>query len=166
MATMQEGYQIIIQTFAMKIAFATTVIGIIIILSLGFTKLNPDKQLPNNPSDCLKFEGPWASNFKNMVFLNCLGRLYPKDFATIVSKSDMSSSANMEWMNHDVEVIKEVNLVVEGFLEKDEAKYTIEGKKVIMNVCLEFRLSTELDSLTGVAYNKYNSTEPKMSAQP
>lgn len=65
-----------------------------------------------------------------MVFLKCLYHLYPKEFAAIVTSNDNSSSANMDWLDYNQEVGKNIDQIVEDFIRKPEAKFDIEGKKL------------------------------------
>ena len=41
------------------------------------------------------------------------------------------------------------------FAGRPEAGYEIERKKTTMNICLAFRMSAELDSIAGAAYQQY-----------
>jgi len=103
----------------------------------------------------LENEGPWKSNFKNMVFSNVLLKFYGKDFSTCCLSKDASGTANYDWINYDSLVYNKILNISDAFVKRHSAGSEIEGKKVMMNYALEFRNSHELDSLTGIHYQQY-----------
>lgn len=94
----------------------------------------------------------FKSAFKRQVFIRALVQLYGDDYLQILVNQDMSSSNNMErlapYYNSKADSLgkvfaEEVNSLPEGYL--------IEGKRTIMNYCLEYytskRLSKSVDSI-------------------
>jgi hypothetical protein len=106
-------------------------------------------------------EGRWISNFKNEVFIRCLNKLLPEDISTTLYLADASSSANLEQLDYDQQVVEVIDSIATFFSKRNENTWTIEKRKVTINVCLSFRNSTELDSLARDFYKKFakNSLE-------
>lgn len=90
--------------------------------------------------------------FKDQVFISSLLNLYGNDFREILIKQDMSPSNNMERLTPYYQskadslgkkFAIEINSLPEG--------YKIEGKRTILNFCLEYynskRLNHTVDSI-------------------
>lgn len=110
---------------------------------------NPLKSIPLH-------EGRWYTNFKNEVFLRCLKNAYPKSFGDLIDSIDGSSSANLDQLEYNKEVLYIADSLALQFLKSDEVSWKIEGKNVIFNFCMNYRNSKELDSLTELLYKKYH----------
>jgi hypothetical protein len=102
-------------------------------------------------------EGSWYSNFKNEVFIRCLKRLYPQSFSLFIDSTDASSSANMDWLSYNTELLKIVDSLSSQFMKRKSTSWSIENKKVTLNVCMDYRNSAELDSLAVFYYRKFQS---------
>lgn len=100
-------------------------------------------------------EGRWISNFKNEVFIRCLNKLFPVGLNATLDSLDGSSSANFEQLDYDQEVIVAIDSIATSFSKRNETIWTIEQRKVTINVCLSFRNSTELDILARQFYKKF-----------
>ena len=101
-------------------------------------------------------EGKWISNFKNEVFLRCLNKLLPAGFNAALDSIDASSFANFEHLEYDQQILITIDSIANSFSKRNEANWTIEQRKVTINVCLGFRNSAELDSLAWKFYKKYS----------
>ena len=101
-------------------------------------------------------EGRWYFNFKNDVLIRCLKNIYPQRFSAFIDSTDASTSANIEHLGNNQEVLKIVDSLANAFTKRPEASWTIENAKVTMNVCIDYRNSTELDSLAVFFYRKFN----------
>ena len=113
-----------------------------------------------NTSQTIKLhEGNWLSNFKNEVFIRCLKKLYPKSFTTFIDSSDASSSANIDRLDYNKEVLKLADSLADGFVKRPEATWSIENAKVTMNVCMSYRNSAELDSVAVLLDRQYRVEE-------
>lgn len=119
---------------------------------------NGANQLPRNHGNteinCLH-EGEWYFNFKNEVFIATLKKLYGEQFTKFIDSADASSSADLDWLDYNKEVISAIDSIAENFAKSQEAKWEIEGGKITMNVCLGYRYSKELDSLAVMYFKKY-----------
>jgi hypothetical protein len=116
---------------------------------INFSKNNID-------SSTIKLhEGQWYFNFKTEVFMRCLKKIYPKSFTAFIDSSDASSSANIEWLRYDSEVLKIADSLANNFAKRPEASWTIENTKVTLNVCIGYRNSIELDSVAVFFYHKF-----------
>jgi hypothetical protein len=102
-------------------------------------------------------EGNWYYNFKNEVFIRCLKRLYSQKLDTLIDSIDASSSANLEWLDYNVETIRIIDSLAEGFVKRPQASWTIENRKITMNICISYRNSTELDKVAVFFYRKSHS---------
>ena len=100
-------------------------------------------------------EGRWISNFKDEVFISCLKKIYSNDFQQFYDANDASSAANDDWLQYNRAVTKIIDSLAKNFSDSPEAKWKIEGGKVTMNICLEFRMSKELDSIALVNYKRF-----------
>lgn len=100
-------------------------------------------------------EGPWKTNFKNMVFTNILYKFYGKEFKSCCLSKDASGTANFDWLNYDTTVYNVINTLSDNFVKKYNKGSEIEGVPVKMNFALEYRLSNELDSLTKKYFKQY-----------
>ena len=104
-------------------------------------------------------EGNWVSNFKNEVFIQCLKKMYTKNLPTILDSVDASSSANVDQLQYNREVLHIAESLAERFVKRPEASWTIEGVRTTLNVCLAYRNSAELDSISLAFYHKYYKKE-------
>jgi hypothetical protein len=104
-------------------------------------------------------EGAWYSNFKNEVFIRCLKKMYPNELAASMDATDASSAANVEWLEYSSDVLGTVDSLADAFVKRKEAMWTLENKKVAMNVCLGYRNSAELDAITVSVYNKLHAKQ-------
>lgn len=102
-------------------------------------------------------EGPWKSNFKNMVFSDILYKMYGKEFFDCCLKKDASGTANFDWLNFDTTITNKATQLSEEFMKRPYLNGNIEGRKVMMNYALKYRNSHELDSITGVYYRQFQS---------
>ena len=99
-------------------------------------------------------EGEWYANFKNEVFIRCLHKLFPRPLSELIASTDGSSSANLEWLNYNAAILKTVDSLANEFTKRTEASWVIEGRKVTMNVCMQYRNSPELDAIAVYFFNK------------
>ncbi len=101
-------------------------------------------------------EGDWKTNFKNMVFSKILYKMYGKEFYTCCLSKDASETANFDWLNYDTSFANKASSLSDSFAKRFlSGRSDIEGIPVIMNFALEYRLSHELDSITGVYYLQF-----------
>ena len=108
-----------------------------------------------NMSGKVIHEGKWITNFKNEVFLRCLIKIYPPNFKAFIDTTDASSSANIDRLGYNKQLLKIADSLAEKFSQRPEALWTIENSKATINVCLGYRHSLELDSLSIFYFNKY-----------
>lgn len=137
-------------------------ITVIIICIISMVSCKAPNEAPRNESQLqskLLYEGRWCTNFKNEVFLRCLKKAYPKSFGDLIDSIDGSSSANLDQLEYNKEVLHTADSLALQFLKRDEVSWKIEGKNVILNFCMNYRNSKELDSLTGLLYRKYHKGE-------
>lgn len=99
-------------------------------------------------------EGKWVSNFKNEVFIRCISRLYPSELNNSINSFDASSSANLEWLKYNSEIISVIDSLATSFSKRNEANWTIENRKIAMNLCLAHRNDIVLDSISMKYYKK------------
>ncbi|MDB5202893.1 MAG: hypothetical protein JWQ27_2302 [Ferruginibacter sp.] len=110
---------------------------------------------PNRDVSLVKLhEGPWMTNFKNEVFTRCLHKVYPAELTRRIDSTDASSAANKECLNYDSQVLQLADSLATAFANRPAASWTIENKRVTMNVCLQYRNSSELDSIAVRFYNR------------
>ena len=100
-------------------------------------------------------EGAWYSNFKNEVFIRSLKKLYPQSFSAFIDSADASSAANMDWLNYNSELVKIIDSLSNEFTRRKATSWSIENKRVTLNVCMDYRNSAELDSLAAFYYSKF-----------
>jgi hypothetical protein len=128
------------------------------VIFLFFIRCNNIKKIDtfkNNKQITCLHEGNWIFNFKNEVFISCLKKLYPQSFRNFYDTTDASSSANIDRLQFNSEVRKVIDSVADNFTKRSEANWEIEGGKITMNVCLDFRLSHELDSIAMKYYSLF-----------
>ena len=101
-------------------------------------------------------EGNRIYNCKNEIFIRCLKRLYPQDFSTFFDSTDASSIANMDRLDYNKETIQFVDSLASKFVMRPTASWTIENRRVSMNVCLSYRNSVELDSTILLFYQRHD----------
>ena len=128
-----------------------------VMFSCGST--SPEINNVRDPIAIQLHEGNWISNFKNEVFIRCLKKMYPKDLSALFDSADASSSANIDHLGYNRGVLQIADSLAERFVKRPEASWTIEGAKPTLNVCLGYRNSAELDSLTLIIYYKYEKEE-------
>ncbi len=96
----------------------------------------------------------WKISFKDQVFIHSLRYLYGKDFNKILIDQDMSASNNFEhlYRTHDSlanitgkKFSNSINNLPDGYL--------IEGKRTILNFCLEYYNSKRLESIADSIFN-------------
>lgn len=100
-------------------------------------------------------EGRWYFNFKTEVFIRCLKKIYPRGFSAFFDSTDASSSANIDHLDNNCEVLKIADSLANDFSKRTETSWDIENKKVTMNVCISYRNSAELDSIAVFYYRKF-----------
>lgn len=93
-------------------------------------------------------EGKWVSNFKNEVFIKCISRLYPSELNNSINSFDASSSANLGWLKYNSEIISVIDSLAMSFSKRNEANWTIENRKIAINLCLAYRNDIVLDSIS------------------
>ena len=123
-----------------------------------FISCHPAQKITNpsaGNSINLKNEGPWKTNFKNEVFSKILFKMYGNEFVSCCLSKDASGSANYDWLNYDTLTAKNIDIIVTNFMDNKFIKGTIEGVPVYLNFALEFRLSYQLDSITGIYYEHF-----------
>jgi len=102
-------------------------------------------------------EGVWYTNFKNEVFMSCLGTLYPDNLIAAINSVDASSAANLDQLDYRSDVRSVIDSLVGAFIKRPETVWAIENRRVTMNVCLSYRNSTELDSIAIDLYKRVHS---------
>jgi isocitrate dehydrogenase kinase/phosphatase len=102
-------------------------------------------------------EGKWYFNFKTEVFTRCLKKLYPQEFSGMVDSLDGSFAANIEWLDYNRDIERIADSLATSFSKRNEATWTIENRKVTLNVCLGYRNSAELDRFAVLLYKKYHT---------
>jgi hypothetical protein len=128
---------------------------LVITLIFSCSPVRRAEKLMLNNSVILINEGPWKTNFKNMVFSNVLFKFYGKDFNTCCLSKDASGTANYDWLNYDTAIYNKISNLSDSFVRRYSLGTDIEGRKVMMNFALEYRNSYELDSITGVYYMQF-----------
>jgi hypothetical protein len=106
-------------------------------------------------------EGWWYTNFKNEVFIQCLKRLYPKNFSTFFDSLDASSTANTDQLDFNTEVLKIADSIAGEFVKGPESSWTIENKKIVMNICMGYRNSEALDAVSVFFYKRFHPIKEK-----
>lgn len=126
--------------------------------------VNNDIKNSKNVDDTFKIsnritlhEGEWISNFKNEVFIRSLKRNTDTTFSMYLDSVDASTSVNLDWLNYDKKLIFSIDSLVSIVTRRKEFNWKIENRKVIFNVCLEYRLSKELDSIAFRFYEIYKN---------
>lgn len=127
--------------------------AIILVSCVHTSKLSSDEV---RTSTITLHEGEWISNFKNEVFLRCFNKLLPAGFNASLDSIDASSSANFEHLDYDQQILSTIDSIATSFSKRNETNWTIEQRKVTINICLGFRNSAELDSLAWKFYKKYS----------
>lgn len=107
------------------------------------------------PKTVTLHEGRWISNFKNEVFIQCLNKLFPSELNATLDSVDGSSSANLEQLDYNQQVIVAIDSIATSFSKRNEPTWALEQRRVTINVCLSYRNSTELDSLARHFYKKF-----------
>lgn len=124
-----------------------------ITLTLSTCKLNKISRFSDNKLN-LSHEGEWKSNFKNLVLTRILSQLYGTEFIKCCLSKDASSAANADGLNYDTIVLNKASTIAALYASKmPNGKQ--ENNKVILNYVLDYRLSNELDSITGFYYNAF-----------
>ena len=111
---------------------------------------------PSNQNVILLHEGKGYTNFKNEVFIRCLKKLYPVNLSVMLDTLDASTSANLDQLGYNFQLEKIADSLAEAFKNRNDAEWSIENKKVTMNVCLNYRNSAELDEFTLNLFRKQN----------
>lgn len=106
-------------------------------------------------------EGKWYSNFKDEVFIRCIKRLYPQKFGHMIDSLDASHAANLDQLDYDSQIEGIADSLATVFTKRNEARWTIENRKIIFNVCLNYRNSAELDQLAVRLYRKNYESKTK-----
>jgi hypothetical protein len=101
-------------------------------------------------------EGSWYFNFKNEVFVSCLKKLYPHSFSIMIDSVDASSTANIDQLDYNRKIIDIADSLATNFTKRQETLWTIEAKKVTLNVCMRYRNSIELDSAAVFFFKKFH----------
>jgi hypothetical protein len=122
---------------------------------------SPEKKIYTAVADSLDsvtrnlHEGKWYFNFKTEVFIRCLKKIYPPAFTAFIDSTDASSSANIDHLDYNREVLKIADSLANAFSKRPEASWTIENAKVTMNICIAYRNSAELDSLAVLLHKRF-----------
>ncbi len=74
----------------------------------------------------------------------------------MVDSLDGSFAANIERLDYSSEIERIADSLATSFSKGNEATWTIENRKVTLNVCLGYRNSAELDRLAVLLYKKYH----------
>ncbi|WP_460568632.1 hypothetical protein [Flaviaesturariibacter terrae] len=106
----------------------------------------------NDPGKVILHEGEWVYNFKNDVFMSCLRRLYPQA-AKNIDSTDGSGQANSERLGYNRGVFRIVDSLSAAFAKRPENSIWFQGPPPLMNLCISYRNSAELDSLA-IRYKK------------
>jgi hypothetical protein len=96
-------------------------------------------------------EDSWHFSFKNLVFFDCLKKLSPNEFRIIIDSLDGSTSAILERLYFNKDVIAIADSLATRFTKTDSF-WPIEGRKVILNACLDYRTSKALDQFADSLY--------------
>ncbi|MBN8664900.1 MAG: hypothetical protein J0L83_10010 [Chitinophagales bacterium] len=91
-------------------------------------------------------EGFICTNFKNEVFIQCLRKIYAKELVTLDSL-DGSTAANKEHLGYDAQTLHLIDSLASVFSKRPEMNWHIENKRVIINLCLEYRNSKDVDQI-------------------
>jgi hypothetical protein len=104
-------------------------------------------------------EGAWYSNFKDEVFIQALKKVYSPNFALYFDSSDASSAVNIERLNYNTEIRNVIDSLANSFSQRREIKVKVERSPVIMDYCIDYRNSNELDSITLKFYKRFHNSE-------
>jgi hypothetical protein len=100
-------------------------------------------------------EGQWNFIFKNEVFIRSLEKLYPDSFRSMLKQFDGSSSANFEQLGFDKGIIGIADSLPAAFTRRPELNWKVEDIKIVMNLCIAYRNSPDLDHFTSRLYKTY-----------
>lgn len=140
----------------MKFQFIKTINYLILFIIVYSCSPSKKIERQQNPEAIILInEGPWKTNFKNMVFTNILSQMYGKEFSICCLSQDASNTANFDWLNFDTSVTNDISKLSKDFMMRSYLNGNIEGKKIKMNYALQYRNSQELDSITGIYYLKF-----------
>jgi hypothetical protein len=104
-------------------------------------------------------EGKGYTNYKNEFFINCLKKLYPEKFSLMLDSLDASQSANIDQLNYDTQLQQLVDSLAESFTKRNEANWSIENRKVTLNVCISYRNSKELVQIAVSFFRRQNKNK-------
>lgn len=132
-------------------------ISLLVSLSVFMVACTHSTKITSDNAELYKIklhEGKWVSNFKNEVFIRCISRLYPSELNNSINSFDASSSANLEWLKYNSEIISVIDSLATSFSKRNEANWTFENRKIAMNLCLTYRNDIVLDSISMKYYKK------------
>jgi hypothetical protein len=129
-------------------------IGLVILFSCKSTQklTNPTRE----DSKIKLHEGNWYFNFKNEVFISCLKKIYPQNLSSMIDSLDASSLANIDQLDYNRDIINIADSLANNFTKRQEALWTIEGRKVTLNICMRYRNSLELDSVAVFFFKRFH----------
>lgn len=139
----------------MRIALISAICLCVLLSCTPYQKISKNGK---SPYVITLHEGEWITNFKNEVFIRCVKKLYPASFSEAVAAVDASTAANLEHLNFDEAVIHQADSLASSFVNRKEFSWEIENTKVILNFCLYYRNSKELDKLTMKLYRVFVSS--------
>lgn len=129
----------------------------LILFSMMSSCKSPDTLHNNKDHDSYKIhEESWQYNFKNQVFIACLQKLYPPDFRSILDSVDGTKAAIYDRLDYNREVLSIADSLATEISRKINHSSLIEGRKVILNACLDYRTSKELDRFADSLYKVVN----------
>lgn len=67
--------------------------------------------------------------------------------AELIQASDGSTAANLDQLDFSEEAVQSVDSLVAAFIKRKELFPDMENRKVILNACLAYRNSEELDDV-------------------
>lgn len=95
----------------------------------------------------------WIEAYKSEYFISCLGAAYGKSFDSL-NAIDVSSSVNTEIIGSEIsDRVDSIGFKIGKVRSFDEGDFA--GKKSVVNNCLQYYNSKELDSLAENAYSIY-----------
>ena len=79
----------------------------------------------------------------------------------MIDSLDGSYAANIERLDYNSDIEKIADSLATSFSKRNEATWTIENRKVTLNVCLGYRNSIELDHFAVLLYKQYHTKKEK-----
>ncbi|HVZ26390.1 MAG TPA: hypothetical protein VG842_10065 [Sediminibacterium sp.] len=101
-------------------------------------------------------EASWQFNFKNQVFIACLHKLYLPNIWLMVDSIDGTKAAIYDRLDYNKQVMSIADSLATAISQKIDHSSPIEDRKVILNACLDYRTSKELDRFTDSLFKVIN----------